>query len=103
MSTNDTDLILDGTKIAWHQERFEAWKRGERIAPITIDMALTRACNFSTCPERVETFADILSVRSSGRLRAASRSALPCSLPPAPGWQAIAPAGDHPAPARDHP
>ena len=46
MSTNDTDLILDGTKIAWHQERFEAWKRGERIAPITIDMALTRACNF---------------------------------------------------------
>ena len=23
-----------------------AWERGERIAPITIDMALTRACNF---------------------------------------------------------
>lgn len=39
-------LILDGTKIAWHQERIEAWSRGERIAPITIDMALTRACNF---------------------------------------------------------
>ena len=41
------DLILDGTKIAWHQDRVEAWLRGEKIAPITIDMALTRACNFS--------------------------------------------------------
>jgi MoaA/NifB/PqqE/SkfB family radical SAM enzyme len=42
-----TDLILDGTKIAWHAERVRAWERGERIAPITIDMALTRACNFA--------------------------------------------------------
>ena len=42
-----TDLILDGSKIAWHTDRVEAWKRGERIAPITIDMALTRACNYS--------------------------------------------------------
>ena len=40
-------LILDGTKIAWHSERVKAWERGERIAPITIDMALTRACNYS--------------------------------------------------------
>jgi len=44
--TNKSELILDGTKIAWHQDRIEAWERGERIAPITIDMALTRACNF---------------------------------------------------------
>ena len=43
---DESELILDGTKIAWHQERVEAWERGERIAPITIDMALTRACNF---------------------------------------------------------
>ena len=41
------DLILDGTKLAWHLERVEKWQRGERIAPITIDMALTRACNYS--------------------------------------------------------
>jgi len=34
-------LVLDGTKIAWHQERLEQWRRGERFAPITIDMALT--------------------------------------------------------------
>lgn len=52
--TDHTDLILDGgklnldgTKIAWHQERIRAWERGERIAPITIDMALTRACNYA--------------------------------------------------------
>lgn len=42
-----TDLILDATKIAWHTDRIEAWKRGEKIAPITIDMSLTRACNYS--------------------------------------------------------
>src|SRR5438128_1974653 len=42
-----TALILDGTKIAWHRDRVRAWERGERIAPITIDMALTRACNYA--------------------------------------------------------
>lgn len=39
-------LILDGTKIMWHQDRLELWKRGERFAPITIDMSLTRGCNY---------------------------------------------------------
>ena len=42
-----TKLILDATKIGWHQDRINAWERGERIAPITIDMALTRKCNFA--------------------------------------------------------
>ena len=45
--TDHTELILDGTKIAWYQDRIRAWERGERIAPITIDMALTRACNYA--------------------------------------------------------
>ena len=40
------DLILDGTKVAWHKERINDWKNG-KIAPITIDMALTRACNYA--------------------------------------------------------
>ncbi len=40
-------LILDGTKIGWHQDRVNAWLRGEKIAPITIDMALTRTCNYA--------------------------------------------------------
>ena len=33
------ELILDGTKISWHQERIKKWEKGERIAPITIDLA----------------------------------------------------------------
>lgn len=44
------DLVLDGSKIGWYRDRVEAWKRGERIAPITMDVAWTRkcsaACNF---------------------------------------------------------
>ena len=39
-------LILDGHKLAWHKERVDAWLRGERIAPITIDCALTRRCSY---------------------------------------------------------
>lgn len=42
----NSDLILDGSKLAWHKERVDAWKNGERIAPITIDCALTRACTY---------------------------------------------------------
>lgn len=44
--TDSSELILDGTKLAWHRDRLEAWLRGERIAPITIDMALTDKCNY---------------------------------------------------------
>lgn len=40
-------LILDGHKLTWHRERLEAWLRGERIAPITVDLALTRGCNYN--------------------------------------------------------
>lgn len=42
-------LKLDGTKLGLlrHRERVEAWLRGERIAPITIDMALTQKCQMS--------------------------------------------------------
>jgi MoaA/NifB/PqqE/SkfB family radical SAM enzyme len=41
-------LILDGHKLRFpeHRDRLEAWLRGERIVPITIDMALTRSCNY---------------------------------------------------------
>ncbi len=40
------ELILDGQKVVWHKDRIEAWLRGERIAPITIDCALTRRCTY---------------------------------------------------------
>jgi len=39
-------IILDGHKLAWHKNRVEAWLNGEKIAPITIDCALTRACTY---------------------------------------------------------
>lgn len=42
----EKELILDGQKLIWHKERLEAWLRGERIAPITIDCALTRRCTY---------------------------------------------------------
>lgn len=38
------NLILDGHKLQWHRDRVEAWLAGEHIAPITIDLALTRRC-----------------------------------------------------------
>ncbi len=47
ISKDLTNLILDGTKISWHSELVDKWERGEKIPPITIDMALTRACNYS--------------------------------------------------------
>ena len=40
-------LILDGHKLFWHRERLEAWMRGERIAPISVDLALKRGCNYN--------------------------------------------------------
>jgi len=46
LNKNEEKIILDGHKLLWHKERVEAWKKGERIAPITIDCALTRACSY---------------------------------------------------------
>jgi MoaA/NifB/PqqE/SkfB family radical SAM enzyme len=40
------NLVLDGHKLLWHRDRVEAWLRGERIAPITIDCSLTRRCTY---------------------------------------------------------
>lgn len=45
--SENSGLVLDGTKLEWHLDRVRAWERGERVPPITIDMALTRACNFA--------------------------------------------------------
>ena len=39
------DLQLDGSKVGWWRDRVEAWDRGERIAPVTMDVAWTRKCN----------------------------------------------------------
>jgi len=42
--TSDGELILDSHKLSYHMDRVNAWEAGERIAPVTVDMALTRAC-----------------------------------------------------------
>jgi MoaA/NifB/PqqE/SkfB family radical SAM enzyme len=39
-------LNLDGCKLIHHLDRLNDWKQGKRIAPITMDIALTRACNY---------------------------------------------------------
>lgn len=38
-------LIVDGTKVGWWPDRIAAWQRGENVAPVTVDCAMTRACN----------------------------------------------------------
>ena len=45
LSKEHINMILDGTKISYYNDRVRAWERRERIAPITIDMALTTTCN----------------------------------------------------------
>jgi MoaA/NifB/PqqE/SkfB family radical SAM enzyme len=37
--------VLDGHKLPWHMDRVEAWERGERIAPVTMDVAWGSFCN----------------------------------------------------------
>ncbi|MCR4308108.1 MAG: radical SAM protein [Candidatus Berkelbacteria bacterium] len=44
---NPHDLLLDGTKVGFYKERIEAWQRGEKISPITMDVAWTRKCNYA--------------------------------------------------------
>lgn len=40
----ERELTLDGTNIGYHRSRVEAWARGERVAPIFMDVAFTRRC-----------------------------------------------------------
>lgn len=41
-----SEIVLDGHKLAWHKDRVDRWLRGERVAPVTIDCALTRRCTY---------------------------------------------------------
>jgi MoaA/NifB/PqqE/SkfB family radical SAM enzyme len=60
-------LELDGTKIGFYRDRVEAWRRGERIAPITMDVAWTRkcaaACNF--CYAQLQASEDTVITRQN--------------------------------------
>jgi MoaA/NifB/PqqE/SkfB family radical SAM enzyme len=44
IQTREGALILDSHKLSYHYDRVEAWEAGERIAPVSVDMSLTRAC-----------------------------------------------------------
>jgi MoaA/NifB/PqqE/SkfB family radical SAM enzyme len=44
IKTKNGELILDSHKLAYHFSRVEAWEKGEQITPVSVDMALTRAC-----------------------------------------------------------
>lgn len=38
---------MDGHKLLWHLDRVGAWTRGERIAPLHIDLGITTGCNIN--------------------------------------------------------
>lgn len=44
IETKEGQLILDSHKLSYHYDRVEAWENGEKIVPVCVDMALTRAC-----------------------------------------------------------
>ena len=44
VNTKEGTLILDSHKLPYHYDRVKAWDNGEQIAPVSVDMALTRAC-----------------------------------------------------------
>ena len=44
IETREGALVLDSHKLSYHYERVDAWENGERIAPVSVDMALSRAC-----------------------------------------------------------
>lgn len=45
IETREGALILDSHKLSYHYDRVQAWEAGERIAPVSVDMSLTRACS----------------------------------------------------------
>ena len=44
VDTAEGKLILDSHKLSYHYDRVKDWESGQKIAPISVDMALTRAC-----------------------------------------------------------
>ena len=40
-------IHLDTNKLALHPDRLKAFLNGERVAPITVDMALTQKCSYA--------------------------------------------------------
>jgi len=61
----DRELVLDDHKLGCHIDRVISWENGESIAPISVDMALTRACGAmcSFCYAMVQESQDRSSIK----------------------------------------
>ena len=44
VNTSEGNLILDNHKLSYHYQRFQDWVNGSKVAPVSVDMALTRSC-----------------------------------------------------------
>ena len=44
VKTQEGTLLLDNHKLSYHYDRFQKWLDGELVAPVSVDMALTRSC-----------------------------------------------------------
>jgi len=44
---NTDPFMMDGHKMFWHLDRMAAFQRGERIAPLHIDVGLSKGCNIA--------------------------------------------------------
>ena len=40
-------FLFDGNKMLWHLDRYEAFKKGKRFAPVHIDQGLSKGCNIA--------------------------------------------------------
>ena len=43
----DDKWNMDSHKLFWHLDRVEAWQRGEKVAPLHIDMGISSGCNMA--------------------------------------------------------
>lgn len=43
---NTYTRLLIGTKVMYYADRLRDWQEGKRVSPVTVDMALTRTCNY---------------------------------------------------------
>ena len=70
VQTKDGALILDSHKLSYHYDRITAWENGEKIAPVSVDMALTRACGAmcSFCYAMVQEPQERASIRTKEAL-----------------------------------
>jgi MoaA/NifB/PqqE/SkfB family radical SAM enzyme len=71
VETKNGKLILDSHKLNYHFDRVQQWEQGERIAPISVDMALTRACGAmcSFCYAMVQEPQERSSIKIDSSLR----------------------------------